>query len=284
MADEGMQDGGSTAFTVRFWGTRGSIACAGPETLRYGGNTSCLEVMCGDRRLIFDAGTGLRKLGQAMAQEGPQEVDLYLTHTHLDHIIGLPFFAPFHIPGFTSRLHAGHLLPDRTLHGVLKDMMQAPLFPVPPETFRANVSFTDFEAGDVLNPAPGVTLRTAPLNHPNSAVGYRIEFDGRAICYITDTEHFEGRRDETVVELVRDAELMVYDATYTDAEYPRYRGFGHSTWEEGCRVADAAGVKTLVLFHHEPSHNDERMDEIAEAAAEARPGTVTAREGMVLEA
>jgi phosphoribosyl 1,2-cyclic phosphodiesterase len=275
---------GATPFTVRFWGTRGSIACAGPETLRYGGNTSCLEVMCGDRRLIFDGGTGLRALGKVIAGEGPQEVDLFLTHTHLDHIIGLPFFAPFHIPGFTPRLWAGHLLPDRTLHGTLSEMMQAPLFPVPPETFRANVSFHDFEVGETLHPAPGITLRTAPLNHPNSAVGYRIEFDGRAICYITDTEHYEGERDETLIELVRGADIMIYDATYTDEEYPRFVGFGHSTWQEGCRVADAAGVEKLVLFHHDPSHNDEMMGEIEAAAAEARPGTVAAREGMVLEA
>lgn len=269
-------------FYVKFWGTRGSIACAGPDTLRYGGNTACLEVMCANRRLIFDGGTGLRKLGREIAQQGPTEIDLFLTHTHLDHIIGLPFFVPFHIPGLNPRLWAGHLLPDRTLKGTLSEMMQAPLFPVPPETFRARVEFHDFACGETLYPSPEISLQTAPLNHPNGACGYRINFDGRSICYITDTEHYPEGRDPAVVDLVRDADIMIYDATYTEEEYPRFVGFGHSTWQEAVRVADAANVKTLVLFHHEPTHTDDIMDQIAADVAKVRPGTEVAREGMIL--
>lgn len=282
-------------FDVRFWGVRGSIACAGPDTVRYGGNTSCVEMRCGGERLIFDGGTGLRKLGRQMAQElsgaapaeatgpgGAQQIDLFLTHMHLDHIVGLPFFAPFHMPGVVSRLWAGSLMPDKTLHGVLSEMMQAPLFPVPPETFRGDVEFRDFEAGETLTPRPGITLRTAPLNHPNGACGYRVAFGGRSVCYITDTEHFPDGRDPAVVDLVRDADMMIYDAMYTEEEYARFTGFGHSTWEEAVRVADAAGVKTLVLFHHEPSHDDAFMDAIAAAAEKVRPGTLVAREGQVV--
>lgn len=269
-------------FYVKFWGTRGSIACSGPETMRYGGNTSCIEVMCGTHRLIFDGGTGLRKLGWEIAKAGQKEIDLFLTHTHLDHIIGLPFFVPFHIPGNNPRVWAGHLLPDRTLLGTLSDMMQAPLFPVPPETFRANVEFNDFESGDTLHPKDGIVLKTAPLNHPNGACGYRICFDDKSICYITDTEHYPEGRDEVLVDLVRDSDIMIYDATYTEEEYPRFRGFGHSTWEEAIRVADEANVKTLVLFHHEPTHDDEFMDDIAEAIEEIRPGSIVAREGQML--
>lgn len=112
-------------------------------------------------------------------------------------------------------------------------------------------------AGDTLEPGPGIVLKTAPLNHPNGACGYRVEFAGRSICYITDTEHYPEGRDQTVVDLVQGSDIMIYDATYTEEEYPRFVGFGHSTWEEAVRVADAASVKTLVLFHHEPTHTDE---------------------------
>ena len=271
-------------FSVTFWGTRGSISCAGPDTVKYGGNTSCLEVLCGDRRLIFDGGSGLPMLGRHMVSQGSGfDAHLYLTHTHLDHIIGLPFFIPFHMPGVTLPVHAGHLKPmGMSLHKVLSDMMQAPLFPVPPEIFAADVSFNDYEGGETLHPFDDVVLETRPLNHPNGACGYRIEFDGRAICYITDTEHFPDHQDENVLHLVRDADIMVYDATYTDEEYPKFVGFGHSTWQEACRIADTAGVKQVVLFHHDPSHNDTIMDGIAAAAEKIRPGTLVAQEGMTL--
>lgn len=269
-------------FFVRFWGVRGSIACPGPDTVRYGGNTSCLEVRCGDHLLIFDAGTGLRALGAAMAQDGPADANLYLTHTHFDHICGLPFFAPLFVAGNRIRIAAGHLLPENDLKQVLIEMMMAPLFPIPPSVFQANVQYDDFNCGDTLSPAPDIKLRTAPLNHPNRATGYRVEFGGQSICYVTDTEHVAGKRDQNIVGLIRDADLFIYDSTYTDDEYPAYKGYGHSTWEEGARLADAAGVKTLVIFHHDPNHDDDRMDEIAEAAAQHRPGTVVAREGMVL--
>jgi phosphoribosyl 1,2-cyclic phosphodiesterase len=269
-------------FSVTFWGVRGSIACPGPETIRYGGDTSCLEVMCGDRRMVFDGGTGLRKLGNKLVRLGPGETDLFFTHTHFDHVCGLPFFVPMFIPGNTVRLWAGHLLPEHTLRQVLVEMMMAPLFPVPPDIFQADVSYNDYECGTVLAPGDGVTIRTGPLNHPNRATGYRIEFDGRVICYITDTEHFDGRIDEKIAALVQGADIMIYDSTYTDEEYPRFKGFGHSTWQEGVKLADAAQVKTLVIFHHDPNHNDDFMDEVARQAEAMRPGTIVAREGLTL--
>lgn len=272
----------TTDFFVRFWGVRGSIACPGPRTVRYGGNTSCLEIRCGKRLLIFDAGTGLRDLGNHLSREESVHAELYLTHTHFDHICGLPFFAPLYTAGNKIQLAAGHLLPEADLRRVLIEMMMAPLFPIPPAAFKADVNYLDFEMGDVLSPGDDITIRTGPLNHPNRATGYRVEYDGRSICYITDTEHRTRGRDRRIVELIRKADLVIYDSTYSDAEYPRYKGYGHSTWEEGVRLADAAAVKSLVIFHHDPSHDDDHMDRIAAAAEKVRPGTVVAREGMVL--
>ncbi len=274
---------------VRFWGVRGSISCAGAEYVRYGGNTSCLEVTAGGRRLIFDAGTGIRTLGLELARQAPLDIDIYFTHTHLDHLSGLTFFAPLFDKRNSVRMWAGHLEAPYTLKKVVSNLMQAPIYPVTLDIFQASVGFKEFSAGASLT-CGAVTMRTAPLNHPNGATGYRVEYGGKSICYITDTEHREGGRDQTIVDLCRGADIMIYDCSYTDEEYPRYRGWGHSTWQEGARIADAAGVGTLAIFHHDPSHDDAFMDDVARKAAELRPGSapgglpriVVAHEGLTL--
>ncbi len=269
-------------FYVRFWGVRGSIACPGPAHKRYGGNTSCLEVRCGEHVLIFDAGTGLRPFGESLCRMSEVEADIFLTHTHHDHIIGLPFFKPNFNKRNRVRYWAGHLQPEHSLHDVLCQFMSAPLFPVPPKIFAANVTFHDFYSGDILEPRPGVRIRTAPLNHPNGATGYRVEYGGKAICYVTDTEHTEGQLDRNILELIEGADIMIYDCSYTDEEFPRFKTWGHSTWQEGMRLCNAASVRQLVIFHHDPAHDDNFMDLVAREAEEARPGSVVAQEGMVL--
>lgn len=273
---------------VRFWGVRGSISCPGAEYARYGGNTSCLEVTAGGRRLIFDAGSGIRTLGVELARQ-PSDIDIYFTHTHLDHLSGLTFFAPLFDQRSSVRMWAGHLETPYTLKKVIGHLMQAPLYPVSLDVFQARVEFKEFRSGDALS-CGAVGIRTAPLNHPNGATGYRIDHLGKSICYITDTEHHEGRRDRTIVDLCRGADVMIYDSSYTDEEYPRYRGWGHSTWQEGVRLADAAGVGTLAIFHHDPSHDDAFMDGVARDAAAMRPGNaanglpraIVAHEGLTL--
>ena len=272
-----------TEVVVRFWGVRGSIACPGAETARYGGNTSCVEVSHGDRVFIFDAGTGLRMLGESLlSKDGPVDADLFFSHTHMDHVCGLPFFRPAFMPASRLRFWSGHLLPEHTLKGVLSEMMQAPLFPVPLDILQARIDYTDFPVGTTLTPVPGVVLKTAPLNHPNGATGYRFECEGKAVAYLTDTEHRPHELDRNVLMLADRADVMIYDCTYTEEEYPSHVNWGHSTWQQAVKLAKAAHAKTLAIFHHDPGHDDAFMDEVAAEAAAALPGTVVAREGMVL--
>jgi phosphoribosyl 1,2-cyclic phosphodiesterase len=269
--------------TVRFWGVRGSIACPGPATVRYGGNTPCIEVRCGERILIFDGGTGLRPLGEVLVNDkAARDLDLFFSHCHIDHIAGLPFFAPFFVEGQQVNLYAGNLLPSHRLEDTVRKLVSAPLFPIEVEIFKARIAYRDFRAGQTLTPRPGVTLRTLPLDHPDGATGYRIEYGGRSVAYITDTESRRPEMDRNIVSLAKDADLMIIDSTYTDAEISAHIGWGHATWSQAVRLADAANAKVLCLFHHEPSHDDAAMDAIAAAAAAARPGTIVAKEGMVL--
>ncbi len=269
-------------FFVRIWGARGSIACPGPEFVRYGGNTACLEIRCGDRVFILDAGTGLRNLGLMLDKSGPVDADILFTHSHLDHIGGLPFFTSAFKKGNVFRIWSGHLGGRASMRDVIARLMSSPLFPVPLEIFQSELEFNDFVSGDTLTFEPDISVRTTPLNHPQGAVGYRFDYGGKSICYITDTEHRPGAPDQNILGLVQDADVMIYDACYTDEEFPKFVGWGHSTWQEGTRLADAAGVKQLVLFHHDPSHTDEKMDEILRQADERRPGTVAASEGLTI--
>lgn len=279
----GVDDREDGKLSVRFWGVRGSIPCPGKEYQRYGGNTSCLEVRCGDTLLIFDGGTGLRKLGLELMKDKPAngglEGYIFLTHTHVDHIAGIPFFAPFFCNQSHWKISAGHLLPERTLEDVLCQFMADPIFPVPPTVFNANLEFLDFKVGEELGPFGEVTIKTAPLNHPNGATGYRIECCDSAICYVTDTEHEVGALDKNVLSLIEGADLLIYDCSYTDEEFAGYVGWGHSTWQEGVRLARAANVPRLAIFHHDPCHDDDKMDSIAKAAAREFGGATVAREG-----
>jgi phosphoribosyl 1,2-cyclic phosphodiesterase len=194
----------------------------------------------------------------------------------------VPFFKPLFAARNKFRLWAGHLKPERGLMDVLCQMMAAPLFPIPPAAFDADTEFNDFTAGERLEPHPGVTVDTAPLNHPNGATGYRVGYGGRAVAYVTDTEHQNGGLDTSILGLIEGADLFIYDSTYTDEEYPGYAGWGHSTWQQGMKLAEAAKVGRFVIFHHDPGHDDLFMDKIAAEAERLRPGTVVAREGMLL--
>lgn len=232
---------------------------------------------------MFDGGTGIRYLGNRLVAEAPLDADLFLTHTHFDHVCGLPFFRPFFQPQNTIRLWAGHLEEGLGLHRVLVEFMMAPLFPVTPEIFSAKVTYGEFRAGETLAPGPGIVLRTVPLNHPNGATGYRIEYGGRSVCYLTDTEHVPGAADTRILSLIAGADIVIYDCMYTDADYAAgHVGWGHSTWQEGVRLCKAADAKRLVVFHHNPDYNDDALDAIEREVEAAMPGSLLAREGLLL--
>jgi phosphoribosyl 1,2-cyclic phosphodiesterase len=269
---------------VRFWGVRGTRAVPGPSTLRYGGNTSCVELRCGNEHLVLDAGTGITALGDALDPLAPpRNWHLFLSHTHHDHINGFPFFWPAYGDRHSIQLWAGHLLRRQTrLRDVLAHLMHEPYFPMPLERMHACRAFHDFEAGDELRPGRGIRVLTAPLNHPGGATGYRIEYRGRSVCYVTDVEHREGQLDPVVLELIQGSDLVIYDSTFTDEEYPRLRGWGHSTWQEGVRLCEAAGAGRLVLFHHHASRSDDALDALAADVDRPRPGSLVAREGLAL--
>lgn len=271
---------------IEFFGVRGSIACAGPDTLRYGGNTSCVSVRAGGRELIFDAGSGLLPAGNRIRPG--QRVELFLSHLHWDHIQGFPFFRPAYIPGTDVAVHAiahpgEHFMP---VHDVLSAQMSPPTFPVGLEVMGGNLHFVDVPQGDRLNLGE-VEVRHAAVDHPNGCFSYRVDCGGRSVVYATDLEHGDDV-DPALCELAKGADILIYDAMYTPEEYagevgPPKKGWGHSTFMAGADLADKAGVGQLVLFHHDPSHDDTFMDNLRDRAAKRRPGTDVARQGMVIK-
>ncbi len=270
---------------ICFWGVRGSIACPGMHTVRYGGNTPCVEMQVGEQRFIFDGGTGLRVLGQHLLSEMPLEAHLFFTHTHWDHIQGFPFFVPAFVEGNRFHIYGAVGPTGVTIKQCLNDQMLHPNFPVPLKVMGGDLKFYDLVPGQSLSLGE-TTIETAPLNHPGGSIGYRVNWRHLAVAYVTDTEHFRDRLDENVLWLARRVDVLIYDATYTDTEYYAERsskvGWGHSTWQEGVKIAKAAGVKKLVIFHHDPLHDDNCLDEIAAQVQTVFPDSLMAQEGLTI--
>lgn len=276
-----------TTMSLRFWGVRGSCPAPGPKTATVGGNTSCVELSSGSERVIFDGGTGLRALGDHLLAGGsPVEAAMLFSHVHWDHIQGVPFFAP--IFRASTRLSIYGAPEDGTIEQALARQMTGPNFPVPFHALPAAFSFHPVDPAREFS-IGSFRVRAAALNHPNGVLGYRVSIGGRSIVFATDTEHYaDGRLDQTLIELARDADILIYDAQYTPGEYRgdcgcSRVGWGHSTWAEGVRVANAADVGQLILFHHDPTHDDDAVAVIEARAAAARPGTIAARESTVIE-
>lgn len=281
-----MSNNPSSEFSIQFWGVRGSIPTPGNETARYGGNTSCVEMRVGGKRLIFDGGSGLHVLGRSLIEHMPLEAYMFFTHYHWDHVQGVPFFKPAFVRG--NCFHIYGAVPDRQVsmkHHFMERILN-PNTPVPIEGMQeADLKFYELEAGDVVK-LDDITIETGPLNHPNGALGYRVNWQGSSVFYCTDTEHLSDRMDENVLHLAREADVFIYDSMYTDEQYyhPKMpkKGWGHSTWQEGVRISQAAGVKRFAVFHHEPNHDDDFLDNVANEVKKLFPNAFLAREGMIV--
>lgn len=269
--------------TIRFWGVRGSIAVPGESTAGVGGNTSCVEILCGERRFIMDAGTGLRALGDSLT--GPVEATLLLSHLHWDHIQGLPFFTPLYSPRTRLRV-MGAGTREMSIQDALALQMRPPTFPIEWEDLASIRQYRTLRHGQLIDD-DGVEIRCAKLNHPGGGVmAYRLSYAGRSVVYATDTEHYECV-DPTLRALAEGADVLIYDSMYTPAEYcgqsgPSRVGWGHSTYEAGAALAEAAGVGQYLLFHHDPSRDDAGVAKIESSAQSLFPASTAAREGMTI--
>ncbi|MDB4927997.1 MAG: Metal-dependent hydrolase of the beta-lactamase superfamily [Myxococcaceae bacterium] len=269
------------SMTVKFWGVRGSIASPGAETALVGGNTSCVEVTVGETRIVLDAGTGLRRLGNELVKRGPVDLTLLLSHVHWDHIQGLPFFAPLYAPG--TRLHVVSGANGSCTREVLRRQMSAPTFPVDLNDVPAALTFAEVRERQRFTVGEA-EVTVARANHPDSVYAYRVASGGSAVVYATDTEHYRCV-DPRLVSLARGADVLIYDAQYLPGEYAGEGGmsrvgWGHSTWEAAVELARAAGVGQLVLFHHDPSRTDEGVATIEAQARQVFGDVVAAREGQ----
>jgi phosphoribosyl 1,2-cyclic phosphodiesterase len=273
---------------IRFWGTRGSIPTPGPTTVRYGGNTSCVEVRDSTGALlVLDAGTGLRELGiHLMSHNGakPFKIDLLLSHLHWDHIQGIPFFRPAYVPHSEMRIIGPKQA--RGMKELLGLGMDDPFFPVDLDDLPAKLDIGEMHDGSDERIGP-YRVRAASIFHPAPALAYRIEADGRSLVYATDTEDPFSGKPNPVIPLAEGADTLIHDAQFQTSDFKAT--WGHSTIESAIEVAARAGVKRLVLYHHDPDRSDDALDHIgreAQRAGRARLmglDVIVAREGLELE-
>jgi phosphoribosyl 1,2-cyclic phosphodiesterase len=292
---------------VKFWGVRGSIASPGPATVRYGGNTTCIEVRTDDNELIIlDAGTGLFPLSQALLAEMPIQANILLTHSHWDHIQGLPFFIPNFIPGNVLRLHgAFDPVSGKGVEQVMAVQLQYIYFPVLEAELRGATEYVTLAPNQSIQ-IGSATVTPYLLNHPVINFGYRIESKGKSVFFTGDHEppyniyepgdedhaeyqSFVDEKNAAILEAMRGVDVLIADTSYTAQEYPAKKGWGHGTFETSIQAAQQAGARVLFCTHHEPTRSDDALEDVfaqALAAAALRPGGPDirlAREGEYYE-
>ncbi len=266
---------------IRFWGVRGSTPTPQPENMRYGGNTSCVEVRVYDHLYIFDCGTGFRNLGKHLAREfagRPISAHIFLSHFHWDHIQGIPFFAPLY-DSADSYFFFHSSSRGRGLQQAIEEQMADPYFPVNMSEMAANRHFYDIEEDRLTFDHCAIESRW--LHHPQGCLGFRIESRDGVLVYATDNEPGHPEFDRAVRKLAEGADILIYDAQYLPEEYEaRKRGWGHSHWREAVNIVLESGAKELILFHHDPDHSDACIDSVVETARSYYPKLRAAAEGM----
>lgn len=271
-------------FTVRFWGVRGNVPTPGVETVRYGGNTSCVELQVNGKRLIFDGGTGLRVLGKQLLAEKPIAGHIFFTHTHWDRIQGFPFFAPAFVEGNQFDIYGAMGQNGASIKQQLSDQMLRPNFPVPLQMMQANLRFHDILPGSVIT-LDDVVIETMALHRSNCALGYRITWNGYSVVYATDTEHFPNQIEQGLLYLAHRADLLIYDAAHIEPLYYGAKAMQRqqtTAWHAGIEVGAAAEAKQVVLCHHDPAYEDDFLDEVQTELQANFPNVRLAQEGMVL--
>lgn len=271
---------------ITLWGTRGAITTPGPEKLGHGANTACVTITDGDRMLILDAGIGIIPLSERlMATKRPKDhlhLYLLLSHLHWDHVIGLPFFIPVFLPSTTLEIYGRCA---KEIEAATERLFTSTYSPIKgTKNLGATLSYRDVEPD--ANDISGFRVTHTTLQHPSDSLAYRIESGGHVVVYATDHEAGNDARNDALIELARGADILIHDAQWTEPEQEQFQGFGHSSWKQAVNNGLAAGVKTLVLFHHHPHHDDTVLDDIAnQAAAHAgdRLEVLAARDGMLLE-
>ncbi len=262
-----------------FWGVRGSLPTPGVNFNKYGGNTSCVELKVGENTIIFDMGSGIKNLGTNLIKNNVKNFAVFISHFHYDHTCGLPFFAPAYDPKTEFSVYSGILPTRKKTLQVLESQMSSPSFPISVKDFNADIKYKDFEIGKTFILKDKIKIKTLELNHPDGAVGYRVECEGKSVCYITDHEHEVGKANKELIDFVKNSNALIYDSTYDDDEFNDYIGWGHSTWQEGGRLAKKAGVEKFFIFHHSPDNDDNKMARL-EKISKKHKNFFVAKEGM----
>lgn len=271
-------------FVVQFWGVRGSVPTPGLDTVRYGGNTACVEVLIAGHRIIFDGGTGLRVLGKHLLKsESPIQAHIFFTHTHWDRIQGFPFFVPAFVNGNRFDIYGATAANGASIKQCLTDQMLRPNFFTPLQKMASEMEFHNISAGSVIHLEGGVTIETISLNAQTSALGFRVTYAGTALVYATDSDSGGANPDPNLLYLAQGSDLFIYGGHYSETVYPDLNGGAVIPWEQSIELAEKAQVKEMILFHHNPVHDDDYLDHVEMEIHNRCPLLRLAREGMVLQ-